>query len=189
MGTTMTKCTACGAVQPLIAAYEATEARAAWETALRHHPLLAPLLIRYLDLFARPGKQPRESTVARVLHDLLRRIHGAEVRGHGITHPAPLDAWEAALRICTGADADISLPLKNNHYLAAIVWRRADGAAGRRERKNEELARNGAGANRSGRGMRSAASHLSKPTEAQKQAGRAGAKAARAALTGDDDHE
>lgn len=179
MGTTMTTCTVCGAQQPLVAAYEAAEARAAWEVALKHHPRLAGLLVRYVDLFARKGKAPREATVAKVLTDLQEKLAQAQVVRHGITHAAPLQDWEAALAICTNPDADIDLPLKNNNFLASIVWRRADKAAGKAERAKEETA----GTGRRGPAAFVRAADLLPRTEQQRLRGRDGIKAAKTALT------
>ena len=182
MGTTLVTCTACGALQPLISAYESAEAKAAWQLALKHHPRLAPLLIRYVDLFARAGKQPRETTVAKILGDLLERINAAQVTRHGITHAAPLQEWEAALAICVQGE-DIALPLKNNNYLAGIVWRRTDQAAARGEREKEQQAASGAG-RRSG-GAFTPAGALATRTPTQTRSGQHGIAATKAALKGE----
>ncbi len=149
-------CTVCGASQPLVSAYEKPEARAAWEAALAFAPRpLVGLLVRYLDLFSPPGRMPQERVVARVLGDLAGRIQAGTVTRQGITFAAPLEAWELALRLLVSGQTEVSLPLKTNSYLAGIVWRRADAAAGRAERAKEEDAASGTG-RVSGGGLREA---------------------------------
>ena len=103
MGTTLITCTVCGAQQPLVAAYKTTEARDAWEAALGFLPTrLAELLIRYVDMFARPGKAPQERTVARVLSDLRKRMSTGQITKHNITYGAPVDSWEMVSTSRTG---------------------------------------------------------------------------------------
>lgn len=145
-GHAMVTCTVCGASQPLVSAYEKPEARAAWEAALTFAPRpLVGLLVRYLDLFSAPGRAPQERTVARVLADLAQRIGTGQVDRSGVTYAAPVEAWEVALRLLVTGHTDVSLPLRNNNYLTAIVWRRADAAAARAEKAQEAQAASGAG--------------------------------------------
>ena len=139
-------CTVCGASQPLVSAYEKPEARAAWEAALAFAPRpLVGLLVRYLDLFAPAGRAPQERVVARVLTDLAERMQAGTVTRSGVSFAAPMDAWEVALRLVVSGQTEVSLPLKTNAYLAGIVWRRADSAAGRAEKAKEEEAASGSG--------------------------------------------
>jgi hypothetical protein len=187
-GHAMVTCSVCGASQPLVSAYEKPEARAAWEAALAFAPRpLVGLLVRYLDMFSAPGRAPQERTVARVLTDLAERIGTGQVDRGGVTYAAPLDAWEVALRLLVTGQTEVSLPLRNNNYLAGIVWRRADSAAGRAEKAKEAEAASGTGRVSDG-GPRAVGAIAPAPRAAREPAGpgdlAAGVKAIRAVLAG-----
>jgi hypothetical protein len=136
-----TKCGCCGALTPLVAAVELAALREALEAALalRLDPVRT---LRYLDLFAAPGRELSESKAAKVLADLLERVRSGQVKQQGMAYAAPQASWEIGMQTVLDNDSK-TLPLKSNNYLAAVVAGQAAKAAGQAEAKREERLRNG----------------------------------------------
>jgi len=182
-----TKCGCCGAITPLVAAVELAALRESLEAALRLR-LDPARTIRYLDLFAAPGKEVSETKAAKILVDLLERVQAGQVQRQGMSYAAPLEAWESGLQAVLDSDTKV-LPLKNNNFLVAVIANRAAMAAGAAEAKREERLRNGQGrptpaVERSDEGPKRAAAFVPKPRQIDREAGLKAASTLKQALTG-----
>jgi hypothetical protein len=129
-------CPSCGTKGPVDIFLAEPKYKAAFAEALKIPPALADLVLPYLGLFAPPsGRAIRADKLLRVSRELRELVTSGQVTRKGITQAAPLDAWRYGMEQTIAArDAgSLELPLDDHNYMASIVWRQANKAAGRQE--------------------------------------------------------
>lgn len=138
-------CPACGATGAIEFFLMDASAR---ESVRAAFALPAPLnrqVMTYLGFFRPPQRALTWDRVEKLLAELLEPIQAAEVMRNGITHPAPLDYWKAALDQVLMSRAKLNLPLKSHGYLFEIVANLAGKQAGAQEHQQERARQRGDG--------------------------------------------
>lgn len=84
-------------------------------------PALKPVL-RYLALFAPPGRAPSWGRLLRLLEGLVEPLTRGELRRDGKLYAAPLDTWLRAMtRLVDEPPKGLALPLRSHGYLAEMI--------------------------------------------------------------------
>ena len=128
-------CPACGDRRPLAEYLQDLAQRQARAAALALDSRLAPAVLDYLNLYAKPGKRVTAPTFLRVLRELHELVMSGQVTHDRVTHPAPVDYWMEGL-VATARSA--TPPLEGNGYLVKTVWGIAAKAATRQDRDREQ---------------------------------------------------
>lgn len=94
---------------------------------------LQPRFLRYLGLFATPGRVVALKKATRLLAELAGLVQPGQIhiRGQEV-RPAPARIWAVALDEIV-AHPPSALPLTNHNYLKKIVWTQAADLAAQRE--------------------------------------------------------
>lgn len=138
-------CPSCGAQYSLDTAIQMDAAREALMRALQMPAPLARLWAQYLGLFRSGSRVLAFDRAERLMAELLPMLDSQTVTRNGLTRPAPLAIWQAALeQMVDLRNADkLKLPLKSHGYLLEIVFGEADRADARTERQQEVARRRG----------------------------------------------
>ena len=127
-------CPECGASRPLQEFLEDSAQRQALAQALALDARLAPGVLAYLKLWAKPGKRTTAPTLLRVLRELHELVSAGTVTRNRITHPAPVEYWVQGL---AETAAKVTPPLEGHGYLLTVVHGLAAKAVGQVERQRE----------------------------------------------------
>ncbi|MDI1279261.1 hypothetical protein [Methylobacter sp.] len=105
-----------------------------WTTLLQALPIsIIGALLRYLELFKPLKQELRWSRRLVLTQELMPMIKAAQVKRNGITYAAPLPVWEAEMLKLAARPASVSLPLKSNGYLLAVLVSRGEQNAAKLE--------------------------------------------------------
>lgn len=106
-------------------------------------PGMIGALLRYLELF-KPEKQAlRWSRRLALTQELMPMIKSGTLVRHGVTHPMPMQAWEGAMmHLVSNRPESLTLPLKSNGYLLAIMAGKVEKKLAVAEAQKEEALRN-----------------------------------------------
>lgn len=134
-------CPGCGAQYSLDVAMQADAGREALMRALQMPAPLARLWAQYLAMFRSKSRALAMDRAERLMAELLPLLDEQVVRRNGVTRPASLEVWKAALEqmVDLRNNDKLTLPLKSHGYLLEIVYSAADKLDARveRERENE----------------------------------------------------
>jgi hypothetical protein len=138
-------CPGCGAQYSLEAALQADAGREALMRALQMPAPLARLWAQYLAMFRSKSRALAMDRAERLMAELLPSLDEQMVRRNGVTRPAPLAVWEAALRemVELRNAGKLTLPLKSHGYLLEIVFSAADKIDAKAEREREDERKRG----------------------------------------------
>lgn len=128
-----TSCPACGATASLDVLIGNEGAREAVMAALAIPAPLGKLLVQYLGLFRPAQRQLSFDRVANLLNELLPMIAEARIERGGRIWSAPQDYWAMALTEMIAKRDALTLPLKSQGYLLAII----EGYSSKAEAKQE----------------------------------------------------
>lgn len=137
-------CPECAAVFPIAAALTDEQARQAVAAALKLPAPLGDRILRYIGLFRPASRALSWDRATKLLQELQEPIQQAQVTRDGITRPAPLELWIAALDAVLEARERLRLPLKSHGYLFEIAAGMAEKSAGKQERQAETRRQAGA---------------------------------------------
>ncbi|MDX1465581.1 MAG: hypothetical protein R3215_07780 [Halomonas sp.] len=136
-------CPECGMSGDMAAFVAQGEHNQALAAALEIPAQLGPRIVRYLGLFRPPSRALAGAKALRLLNELRDTIASGQIERKGITRPAPVPVWAAALDQLLERPPT-KLPLNGHGYLFEVVASVADKADAERERKREDAARSGA---------------------------------------------
>ncbi|MBB3231734.1 hypothetical protein [Halomonas stenophila] len=136
-------CPECGFGADMAAFVAQGEHNQALAAALEIPAPLGPRIVRYLGLFRPPSRALAGAKALRLLSELRDTIASGQIERKGLTRPAPVPVWAAALDQILERPPT-KLPLNGHGYLFEVVMTMADKADAERERKREEAARGGA---------------------------------------------
>ncbi|MDN3524325.1 hypothetical protein QWY79_03485 [Halomonas sabkhae] len=138
-------CPECGFSADMAAFVAQGEHNQALAAALEIPGQLGPRVVRYLGLFRPQRKALAGGKAVRLLTELRDTIALERINRHGVSRPAPISVWAAALdQLLERPPA--KLPLNSHGYLFEIVASVADQADAQAERQREESARSGGSA-------------------------------------------
>ncbi|MBZ9574388.1 hypothetical protein [Modicisalibacter sp. MOD 31.J] len=136
-------CPECGMNADLAAFVAQGENNQALAAALEIPSTLGPRVIRYLGLFRPPSRALAASKALRLLTELRDTIASGRIDRKGVSRPAPVSVWAAALDQLLERPPS-KLPLTGHGYLFEIVAGIADKVDAEQERQRETAARSGA---------------------------------------------
>lgn len=136
-------CPECGMTADMAAFVTQGEHNHALAAALEIPAILGPRVVRYLGLHRPPSRALAGAKAVRLLTELRDVIVSGQIERKGVTRPAPLKAWIAALdKILERPPSQ--LPLSGHGYLFEVVASEADRLDAEAEKKKEEAVRSGA---------------------------------------------
>ncbi|MDY7117158.1 hypothetical protein RAN53_12460 [Halomonas sp. SSL-5] len=138
-------CPECGLSAELAAFVTQGEHNQALAAALEIPAILGPRVVRYLGLHRPPSRALAGAKAVRLLTELRDVIVSGRIERKGISRPAPLQAWIAALDKLLERPPS-KLPLSGHGYLFEIVASEADRLDAEAEKRKEEAVRSGASA-------------------------------------------
>lgn len=138
-------CPECGLSADMAAFVAQGEHNQALAAALEIPGQLGPRVVRYLGLFQPQRKALASGKAVRLLTELRDAIALGRISRHGVTRPAPVGVWAAALDQLLDRPPT-TLPLRGHGYLFEVVASVADQADAQAERQREEVARSGGNA-------------------------------------------
>lgn len=132
-------CPACFAQYSLDAALQGDAGREALMRAMHLPAPLARLWAQYLAMFRSPNRALAMDRAEKLMAELVPMLDDQVVRRNGLTRPAPLAVWQAALeQLVDLRNTDkLRLPLKTHGYLLEIVFGAADKLDAKAERAVE----------------------------------------------------
>lgn len=138
-------CPSCCASFSLDVAIQMDASRSALLQALHMPAPLAGLWAQYLGMFRSKSRALAHDRAERLMRELVPMLDSQTVTRNGLTRPASLDVWRAALeQMVELRNADkLTLPLKTHGYLLEIVFGAADRQEAKAERQVEETRKRG----------------------------------------------
>ncbi|NAW33211.1 hypothetical protein [Halomonas alimentaria] len=136
-------CPECGLSAELAAFVTQGEHNQALAAALEIPAILGPRVVRYLGLHRPPSRALAGAKAVRLLTELRDVIVSGRIERKGVSRPAPLQAWIAALDKLLERPPS-KLPLSGHGYLFEIVASEADRLDAEAEKRKEEAVRSGA---------------------------------------------
>lgn len=114
-------CPGCGLRGPLESFIDHKEGLQVAALVGRIPPALAPVLLRYIGLFAPAQHVPTFSRIRRLLDELVPMIEAGRIRRARRDWPVSLAQWEDGLRQMVERRAQLTLPLKSHGYLLEVL--------------------------------------------------------------------
>ena len=136
-------CPECGLSAELAAFVTQGEHNQALAAALEIPAILGPRVVRYLGLHRPPSRALAGAKAVRLLSELRDVIVSGRIERKGVSRPAPLQAWVAALDKILERPPS-KLPLSGHGYLFEVVASEADRLDAEAEKRKEEAVRSGA---------------------------------------------
>ncbi len=136
-------CPECGMSGDMAAFVTQGEHNQALAAALEMPALLSSRIVRYLGLFRPASRALASAKSARLLNELKDVIQSGVIERKGITQPAPISVWLAALDQLLERPPS-NLPLKGHGYLYEVVASCAGRHGAELEKQQEAAARSGA---------------------------------------------
>lgn len=136
-------CPECGMSADLAAFVTQGEHNIALAAAMEIPAILGSRVVRYLGMHRPPRRALAGAKAARLLTELRDVIISGQIERKGVTRPAPLQAWIAALDQLLERPPS-NLPLCGHGYLFEVVATEAERLEARAEKQREEAARSGA---------------------------------------------
>lgn len=132
-------CPECGASRPLEEYLTDAAQRQALAAALSLDARLAPGVLAYLKLWAKPGKRTTAPTIVRVLSELRALVAAGQVTHDRVSHPAPVEYWIEGLQAVADSTT-LTPPLASHGYLIkAVHGIAARGRAGEERAREKAL--------------------------------------------------
>lgn len=113
-------CPSCGFYGPPDAYMSDVPASRALLLAMSMPAALAQPMQQYLRLFRPAQRAMSSSRVATLLEELLPMVLEAKISWRGVVYPAPLEYWRDGIEDMLQSKT-LTLPVKNHHYLLAIL--------------------------------------------------------------------
>jgi nucleotide-binding universal stress UspA family protein len=133
-------CRRCKFRMDLLTVIDDDRARAALAAALKLPHQVSDVIQGYMTLFETDSRGLTWARYGAILTALLEDLGRGLVVWKKATRPAPLALWVECMQAMTAME-ELSLPLKNHHYLRAMVFRKAEAAEALAEAQREEQRR------------------------------------------------
>lgn len=118
-----TRCPNCGAVMSLDALMAHEAAREALALVFALSGRLGTAITRYIGLFRPASRELSMDRVAKLLRDIVPDIQRGEIERNGTTHPAPVEAWIAAIdqALVARETGRLKMPLTSHGWLYEVI--------------------------------------------------------------------
>jgi hypothetical protein len=133
-------CRRCKFKMDLLTVIDDDRARAALAAALKLPHQVSDVIQGYMTLFETDSRGLTWARYGAILTALLEDLGRGLVVWKNATRPAPLALWVECMQTMTAME-ELTLPLKNHHYLRAMVFRKAEAIEAQAEAQREEQRR------------------------------------------------